>query len=157
VVAPLVVLSVGAAAVLAVATSTTDMNASNPPRATGHTDTSESTVPRTAATPTTTIPPTTTTLPRPSTLAELAAALDVPNGRYGAQQQTLRDRLLNLVDRNHGQEPKGSVELARDVSRWASAGQLDPIIASDAIRLLGALQPSPGQRGKPGRFGKHEH
>ena len=154
-VAPLVVLGIGAGAVLGIATSTTDPNASNPPRATGRTDTPGSTVPRTTAPPTT-IPPTTTTLPSPSTLAELAAALDVPDGRYGAQQQTLRDRLLNLVDRNHGKEAKGSVELARDVSRWASAGQLDPVIANDAIRLLGALQPSPAQRGKPGRFGKHE-
>jgi hypothetical protein len=140
------VLGVAAAAIVGVTASDTGTHTSNPPNATRPPGAATTTSPRPTV-PHTTTPPT-TNLPVPTTLGELAALLATPDNRYGAQQPALRERLLRLIDAHPGHEARDTSALTRDVSRWASTGQLDPAIANDTIALLADLPQGPGKHGR---------
>jgi serine/threonine-protein kinase len=146
VIAPAAALGVAVATIVGITASGIGTDTSNPPNATRPTDAT------TTASPTSTVPrataPTTTNLPTPATLAELVALLATPDNRYGAQQQALRERLLHLIDAKPGHEAKNTSALTRDVSRWASTGQLDSTIANDTIALLAGVPQAPGKHGK---------
>jgi eukaryotic-like serine/threonine-protein kinase len=147
VLAVLAALAVAAAAIFAIHAA--NNGAANLQHATSTTGPDANTTSTTQ--PTTTVSPTTT--PRPTSLNELVALLATSDNRYGVQQQALRNRLLELLASNPGQQARLASGLRRDVTRWASTGQLDPVIANETVGLLAGRPQARPPAGKPPKSG----
>ena len=148
--AVLAVLAVAAAVLLGIGAA--DHGTPSAQSSTSTTDSVANAAPPTSG-PSTTVASPPTTTPAPRSLTELIALLSTPGNRFGIQQHALRARLLALIDHGRKQQGRNASALSRDVTRWASTGQLDPAIANDTVALLAAVrQEQPPTRQPP----KHE-
>ncbi|HZP29570.1 MAG TPA: protein kinase [Acidimicrobiia bacterium] len=134
-------LVAGGAAAWVVAAASPSATPSSSPAVTTTTVERVTTVPPRDSTPP-------TTSPRPRTLGELVSALAAGGSRYGSREEALRLALLRLLDGKPRDVSKRAAELARQVTRWASAGELDPVIAGTATQLLASLVSTPEKHGE---------